>query len=187
MDKRIEKTLVSLQNAFYDLLMEKSYKNITIQDILDKSKVSRSTFYKHYKTKEDILLSIINDIFEHVFSHSISSENTHDFSKESVLDYSHLITHILYHLSDNKKMISAIINNDCSLIFFDEIRKQVLPLNEKIMKEANFKNQTIPYKLLLEIATEDFIVLIKHRFKHNCEYSPETIASHYFSLITFQN
>ena len=53
MDKREEKTLNKIHYSFTKLINEKDYENITIQDILDDSKVSRSTFYAHYKTKDD--------------------------------------------------------------------------------------------------------------------------------------
>ncbi len=39
------------------LLLEKRYDRITIQDILDRADVGRSTFYEHYWDKEDLLTS----------------------------------------------------------------------------------------------------------------------------------
>lgn len=183
MDKRITKTKQGLHDALKTLLNKMDYSEINIQNLLDESKISRSTFYSHYKNKDDVLLSIVNDIFDHVFSHTLEVEETHDFSKNSILDFSHLITHILYHLHDEKEMIEAIINNSSSSIFFEEMRKRIIKINEIIIEERNTKNKTIPYKLLLEIANENFIVLVKHWFKNNCEATPETITSYYFSLI----
>ena len=80
MDKREEKTLNKIHYSFTKLINEKDYENITIQDILDDSKVSRSTFYAHYKTKDELLLSVTNHIFTHVFSKTLEEEKTHDFS-----------------------------------------------------------------------------------------------------------
>lgn len=184
MDKRITKTKQVLHDALKTLLNKMDYSEINIQNLLDESKISRSTFYSHYKNKDDVLLSIVNDIFDHVFSHTLEVEETHDFSKNSILDFSHLITHILYHLHDEKEMIEAIINNSSSSIFFEEMRKRIIKINEIIIEERNTKNKTVPYKLLLEIANENFIVLVKHWFKNNCEATPETITSYYFSLIS---
>lgn len=183
MDKRIIKTKQELHHALKTLLNKMDYSEINIQTLLDEAKISRSTFYSHYKNKDDVLLSIVNDIFDHVFSHSLNVEETHDFSKNSILEFSHLITHILYHLHDEKEMIQAIINNSSSLIFFEEMRKHILKINEVIIEERNIKNKTVPYKLCLDIANENFIVLIKHWFKNDCLDSPETITSYYFSLI----
>lgn len=183
MDKRIEKSKAKLNEALKNLLLEKKYSDISIQDILNESKISRSTFYSHYKTKDEILISIIDDIFEHVFSHTLQIEKTHDFSKESIFDYRHLITHILYHLHDNKDMITAIINNDCSSIFYENIRIQLKPLNKQIIKEINLDKKNIPIDLYEDIIGENFIVIMKYWFKNSFKISPETITDYYFEMI----
>ena len=109
MDKRIVKTNHQLYEALGKLLNEKPYSKITIEDLLKESKVSRSTFYAHFKTKDEVLISITTMIINHVFSHSLKEETTHDFSKASIFDYTHLVTHTLYHLHDEKKLIEAIL------------------------------------------------------------------------------
>ncbi|MCI6789337.1 MAG: TetR/AcrR family transcriptional regulator [Mollicutes bacterium] len=184
MDKRIQKTKQQLYVGLKNLLNKMDYGQINVQNLLDESNISRSTFYSHYKSKDDVLLSIVNDLFDHVFSHTLEVEETHDFSKNSILEFSHLITHILYHLHDEKEMIQAIINNTSCLIFFQEMRKRILKINEIIIEEKNVKNKIVPYKLALEIANENFIVLIKHWFRYDCAASPETITTYYFSLIS---
>jgi AcrR family transcriptional regulator len=44
-----------LHDAFLELVIEKGYEKITIQDILDRADVGRSTFYVHYRDKEALL------------------------------------------------------------------------------------------------------------------------------------
>lgn len=46
-----------LQRALIDLIGERSYDAITIQDIADRADVGRSTFYAHYRAKDDLLMS----------------------------------------------------------------------------------------------------------------------------------
>lgn len=45
-----------ITNALFDLLEEKEYQNISITDIVNKAGLSRVTYYRHFKTKEDIVL-----------------------------------------------------------------------------------------------------------------------------------
>ncbi len=56
-DRRIARTRQVLEQALLDLLAEKSYDAITIQDITDRANVGRTTFYLHYRGKDDLFLS----------------------------------------------------------------------------------------------------------------------------------
>ena len=56
MDRREEKTIETIYQAFTNLINTKDFDDITIQNILDEAKIGRSTFYCHFKTKNDLLL-----------------------------------------------------------------------------------------------------------------------------------
>jgi len=53
-----------LGDALVELMVEKPFDEITVQDVLDRAKVSRSTFYTHYRDKDDLFLSDVEDFFE---------------------------------------------------------------------------------------------------------------------------
>ena len=182
MDKRFEKTEKAIYEAFGEVLTNKDYKSITIEDILFLSKVSRSTFYAHFKTKEELLKSITDHIFEHVFSHSLKEEATHDFSKSDIFDYSHLITHTLYHLHEEKDLVKAILNNETRDTFFNAMRKNVNYVSKLIVQDD--KNTDLPLELKISKVTETFILCVSYWFKHNCEETPEKITSYFFTLNT---
>lgn len=44
------------------LIVEKGYEAITVQNIIDRANLGRSTFYAHYQDKEDLLLSGLEDV-----------------------------------------------------------------------------------------------------------------------------
>ena len=55
-DRRIQKTRKLLSQALIQLILEKGYENVTVQDILDRANVGRSTFYAHYENKDLLLV-----------------------------------------------------------------------------------------------------------------------------------
>src|SRR5262245_3678348 len=61
-DRRVRRTRELLRNAFVSLVHEKGYDRITVQDILDRADVGRSTFYAHFRDKEDLLRSGFEDV-----------------------------------------------------------------------------------------------------------------------------
>jgi len=61
-DRRVNRTRSALRSALLDLLDEKSYDAITVEEITARADVSRPTFYLHYKDKDDLLVEHLNDI-----------------------------------------------------------------------------------------------------------------------------
>jgi AcrR family transcriptional regulator len=55
MDRRVRKTREALYSAFTALVVERGYERISVQDIIDGADVGRTTFYAHFKTKEELL------------------------------------------------------------------------------------------------------------------------------------
>ena len=58
-DRRSQRTQRILLQALVSLLQEKRYEAITVQDILDRADVGRSTFYAHYQDKEDLMAGVL--------------------------------------------------------------------------------------------------------------------------------
>jgi AcrR family transcriptional regulator len=63
-DRRVRATRDGLGDALIALMHEKPFETITVQHVLDRAKVSRSTFYSHYSDKNDLFLSDVEDFWE---------------------------------------------------------------------------------------------------------------------------
>lgn len=64
MDARVRGTRNALGEALVALMHEQPFEGITVQHVLDRAKISRSTFYTHYRDKNDLFLSDVEDFFE---------------------------------------------------------------------------------------------------------------------------
>src|ERR1035441_978730 len=63
-DRRVRHTRETLGDALVNLMHEKPFEEITVQHILDRAGVSRSTFYTHFSDKNDLFLSDVEEFFE---------------------------------------------------------------------------------------------------------------------------
>jgi AcrR family transcriptional regulator len=61
-DRRVGKTRKALKEALTDLILEEGYEAVTVQDIIDRADVGRSTFYAHFIDKDDLLMAILADL-----------------------------------------------------------------------------------------------------------------------------
>jgi AcrR family transcriptional regulator len=55
-DRRVRRTRELLRGALISMILEKGYERVTVQDIIDRADVGRSTFYAHFRDKEDLLV-----------------------------------------------------------------------------------------------------------------------------------
>jgi AcrR family transcriptional regulator len=63
-DRRVRRTRDALGDALVELMHEKPFHAITVQNVLDRAAVGRSTFYTHFRDKNDLFLSDVDDFFE---------------------------------------------------------------------------------------------------------------------------
>ena len=84
------RTRQSLSQALVALIREKRWDSITVQHVIDRANVGRSTFYAHYRDKEDLLRSTFGE-FLGAFGSHIRWENLHDGQVVPVLE---LFTHL---------------------------------------------------------------------------------------------
>ncbi len=66
-DRRVRKTRKLIQDALFSLMQEYPYAKIRINQITERADISRSTFYLHYQTKEELLLSAADEVIDQYF------------------------------------------------------------------------------------------------------------------------
>lgn len=105
-DLRVQRTKKALITTFSDLLETKSFENITIQDLCEKANVRRSTFYRHFNDKYDLLNHIVGTLIEYfrtLHLHEIDPKDPRQFFNKFMKD-------ILLFISDNKAMVKSVIS-----------------------------------------------------------------------------
>ena len=90
-DRRSQRTYRLVSSAFAELVVEKPYDEILVQDILDRANIGRTTFYAHYFDKEDVLGSIVEQELE-----LLTRQFAHAVARQRVLPSLELFEHV-YH------------------------------------------------------------------------------------------
>jgi AcrR family transcriptional regulator len=110
MDRRVQKTKKQLSQALIQLILEKGYESVTVQDILDKANVGRSTFYSHYENKELLLVDGPRNLGLSLFSGESSCPG---FLK------------LFQHVSGNVPLAKAMLGKKGGNILMDSFRSQI--------------------------------------------------------------
>jgi AcrR family transcriptional regulator len=101
-DRRVQRTQKLLRDALVSLILEKGYQKITVQDIIDRANVGRSTFYSHYRDKEDLLFSGFDELAHDLHRHTRPPDAEEDYQ-------GHLLHSLEFfiHADNNKELYMA--------------------------------------------------------------------------------
>lgn len=78
----------------------------------------------HFETKDDLLKEICKEVFEHIFSPELKIECNKKFENEKN-NPKIVISHILYHLKEHQKNLTAILNCESSYLFISYLKKYI--------------------------------------------------------------
>lgn len=154
-DRRVRKTRGLLLHALGSLLHEKRYDAIVVQDILDRANVGRSTFYTHFRDKDDLLQSAVRDVLRATVPEAPSSGR----GSERVLRFSRpMFEHIAQHLRARKGGMGP-----RSRALVHERLRQVLA--ERVAEEVGSvarrpSSARVPAELVVKFVTSTFVVVL---------------------------
>ena len=102
-DQRIQRTRERLGDALVELLLEKPFDTITVQDVLDRAGVGRSTFYAHYRDKDDLFQSDVDEFLAEMATTLLR----HEEASERVAPVRELFAHV----AQMRRLYTALITS----------------------------------------------------------------------------
>jgi hypothetical protein len=181
MERRRKKTRQAILSAFQELLAQKRYENITVQDIVETADVGRSTFYTHFETKDMLLRAMCEDMFVHVLE-NVTDEGSHDFSHDRD-NPAMIVSHMLYHMQDQQKNIRGLLTCESRDIFLQYFREK---LRETLAARGHelLRSHTLPDDFLINHITGSFVLMVEWWMRGGCMLTPEEMTRMYAAVIT---
>lgn len=176
-DRRTRKTRQLLRNTLLALLKEKRYEDISVQDIIERADVARSTFYVHYVDKDDLLTG----------SHGIFAENlgeqmlTHSAERNSAAFSSRMW---FYHIQAQGDVLKVIARDPVLELTLKTLRGIILASVHNGMQVHTHATATVPQSLLEDYLADTLMTLIKWWFKDGMKYTPEQMDTIFQQLVT---
>ncbi|WP_416148969.1 TetR/AcrR family transcriptional regulator [Salipaludibacillus sp. HK11] len=180
LDRRVLKTRRAIHEALSSLMQEKKYSKITIQDIIDRANVGRSTFYSHFATKDELLFSSVEDLLE-ILNQYIKSYIEHDGDKPrliSVLDF-------FEHIQENSKIMKGLFKSEGADLFFEKVEAYWNDGIEEYLqsKLPIGKEPKVPIKILTNHISSSLLNLLKWWVNNHMSYTPVQMDQYFRDLI----
>lgn len=108
-DRRVQRTHRLLHHALMSLIAEKKYELITVQEVLDRADVGRSTFYTHFRDKEELLVEGFQHFKNRLASAQASSAAAPRKSYERIIGFS---LAMFEHVSEYRRVLRALLDSN---------------------------------------------------------------------------
>ena len=174
-DRRITKTRKAIYAAFLQLLNQKNFETITVQEIIDLADVGRSTFYSHYESKELLLDELCRYLFHHLF------ERVGNLTIEEYL------THIFSQFKKNQDHVTSLLfsKNDYFLRQLQkELEHHVYPM---VAKDLQVSYPSIPASYLKHFVVTNFIETLTWWLKKGKSYKEDQVVRFYLDVIEMKS
>lgn len=185
LDRRILRSRKLMQDALLKLLEIKDYPKISISEITHQADVARTTFYSHFNTKDELLMSYIDDIFENFFD-----KLREQYSPEDKLETPHEIALILCkEWEKNKQALNLIRSANIDYMIYQRIKEN----HQRAHKESDIivlrqsSNHVLEEYIRSSISAATFGVLMQwtdNDMQESCE-DVARIMSHFINLEAF--
>lgn len=140
-DRRVRKTQTLLHQALMSLVLEKKYESITVQEILDRADVGRSTFYMHYQDKDELLaagLEHLKGLLDAARSTSIALPGR---PCERIMAFS---LPMFEHAAEHRELLRAVLSSSAEPVVRREIHSVLTAVvGQQVEKELQRRKRTI--------------------------------------------
>ena len=166
-DRRVQRTRQLLQNALSELILEKDYEKVTVQDVIDRANVGRSTFYAHFEGKEQLLLSG----FEPLRAEFEDFLEGRSFNEETPWALS-------------LSMFQQVQKQQGGYITLTHVQKFLHRyLLDHLKQQLPKRNKNIPPELLAHYVASSFIALMTWWIDNNYPHSAEQMNNYFRQLV----
>jgi AcrR family transcriptional regulator len=171
-DRRVIRTRQLLREALVSLILERGFDEVTVQDILDRANLGRSTFYAHFRNKEDLLFS--------GFEQFVAS--LHEAPGALGADFS---LHMFRHVAQFRRLIKALLGRQGSRAVIHRIettlgavlRRQVEQLARETPAPA-----AVPLDIAAHYLTSSLLALLTLWLDRDLPYTAEEMDAMYKRL-----
>ena len=172
-DRRSQRTRQLLSAALVGLIREKGYDSITVSDIIQRANVGRSTFYAHFRDKDDLFVGEMDRVIE-VLGQRIPGEQETLFFPSLGL---------FRHVGEEYELYKALVWTPGIDLLIKHMQKL---LSQRIKQglEQSGQSYDTPLPILANFIAATFVALLKWWLENKRVYSPEQMDEMFKKLVS---
>ena len=124
-DRRIQRTRGLLRSAMVSLIREQGFEALTVQHIIDRANVGRSTFYAHFKSKEDLLTGSVEMMRSTLRGIQLRAASGSASPRERMFAFAH---ELFAHAEQHRDVFAAMLGKRSGTVFQHHLHRMLADL-----------------------------------------------------------
>jgi len=156
-DRRVQRTQQLLRAALLSLIEEKGFEDLTVQQIIDRANVGRATFYAHFDSKEDLLVSGLDGL-RLALKELQTQARSRSGSDDRLFSFSH---EIFAHIAEYRKVFRSMVGKPSGALVQQLLQKIVIELVRDDVKAmvGGREQKSAPAEAIVQFVTGGLFAL----------------------------
>jgi len=189
-DRRVARTRRALQDSLIQLILKQGYDSVTIEDITDQADLGRTTFYLHFKDKEDLFMQAIDTICEDFLEEhenliTIAHTPKTNLQKLQINLDKRIIYHIFAHAQSNADLYKVMLRGEGGAKVSQQITNIIKNETIKRMQPVPNLNCKVPIEVFAMAFAGTLTGLVTWWLEENQPYTIEEMVIYFQQLFIF--
>ncbi len=179
-DRRVRRTHELLHEALFRLIREKDYHRISVSEILERANIGRSTFYTHYRDKEDLFASAVQEMLNGIRPAGRASSTG---ATERIIGFA---LPVLEHIHRHRSAGGAHMDGRGRAVLHEHVRRVLAGwIAEEIVRKTGRARKLgrAPPDLLAQYIASTFVLVLDWWVDRNCIPAPAQADELFRSLV----
>lgn len=169
-DRRVRRTRSLLHEAAFTLIRERDYSSITVSDVLEQANIGRSTFYTHYRDKDELFAAAIGNMLDSARS---AARTASIDPMERIVGFS---LPVLEHICRHRSTVGARMRTRGRPVLHAHVRRVLAGwVAEEMRGQAAGRSRPtdrIPAELLSQFVASTFVLVLDWWLDQKCMPPP---------------
>lgn len=163
-DMRYKRTQRNLRSALIELLKDKKIDKISVRELSERADINRATFYLHYDSPYELLVSLENELFDKVFS-AYKNNAIHNPD-----DFFSLLYKCIY---ENHELSRILFNPNIGYNFWEKLSNEIQSYYINNLRKNHFSVDKKELEYYCAFVKGGYVSIIKYWILNEMQESPE--------------
>ena len=175
-DRRSRRSRRLIVDALIALMREKRYDRITVQEIIDRADVGRSTFYAQFRNKEDVLVSEFDRVLGLLHEqHLAATEESADNLLPSLA--------LFRHVQEQQPLYAALVRGLALELHQQAVHRNLRDQAARQLALSTGSHElAVPPEIIADYLAGALLTLVRRWLDHGLRYTPEQMETMFQQL-----